>query len=253
MAAVALAVEPRRARGTSASGWRHQVDTSSGATTAASAARIAQLCAGCVADTGVDGAGVSLVTEQGHRGTVHATDDVAALIEEMQFTLGEGPCVDAASSRTPVLLDDLADGFVVAGGRWPGFLEGAASAGVRAAFAFPVRMGAIALGAVDLYRLTPGGLTTDEMGKALLATDAMALALLDLATSAQSFDDEGPLRSAYRLEVHAAAGMVSVQLGVSIEEALTHLRAAAYGQDRSVNDLADDVVAGRLRFPQEER
>ena len=253
MAAVALAVEPRRARGTSASGWRHQVDTSSGSTTAASAARIAQLCAGCVADTGVDGAGVSLVTEQGHRGTVHSTDDVAALIEELQFTLGEGPCVDAANSRSPVLLDDLNHRSVSADGRWPGFLEGAASAGVRATFAFPVRLGAIALGAVDLYRMTPGGLTTDQLEKALLATDAMALALLDLATSSDDFDDKGPLRSAYRLQVHAAAGMVSVQLGVPIEAALTQLRAAAYGQDRSVNDLADDVIAGRLRFPQEER
>ena len=71
-------------------------------------------------EAGVDGAGVALVTPQAHRGTVHATDAVATTIEELQFALGEGPCVDAAQQRSPVLLDELADRSHWSADRWPG-------------------------------------------------------------------------------------------------------------------------------------
>jgi hypothetical protein len=46
--------------------------------------------------------------------------------------------------------------------------------------------------------------------------------------------------------------MVKVQLGSTIEQALAHLRAVAFAQDRSVDDVAADVIEGRLRFPQED-
>ncbi len=129
---------------------------------------------------GVDGAGASLVTAAGSREGVYGSDEVATELETLQLTLGEGPCVDAASSHSPVLvpdLDDLAGGHT---GRWPAFCVEARSAGVRALFAFPLRIGAIAFGAVDLYRCTPGGLSDDQLGAALSAMDATALAVLDL-------------------------------------------------------------------------
>jgi hypothetical protein len=42
--------------------------------------------------------------------------------------------------------------------------------------------------------------------------------------------------------------MITVQLGVSAAVALTRLRAYAYAHDRRLRDVAEDVVARRLRF-----
>jgi hypothetical protein len=73
---------------------------------------------------------------------------------------------------------------------------------------------------MDLYRLTPGDLSTDQLRAALLAADEVLILLLDVATNADALPESRGSRSAYRLEVHAAAGMVKVQLATSIEHAL---------------------------------
>jgi hypothetical protein len=216
------------------------------------AGKVERLCRRTLTPAGVDGAGVALVTRNGHRATVCATDEVAAQIEEAQFTLGEGPCVDASSARSPVLIDDLTDRTHGVQDRWPGFLDHAAAAGVRAVFALPLRIGAVGFGAIDLYRLAPGPLGPGQLRAALLTADATALLLLDLATDSAALPAHDEGRSAFRFRVHGAAGMVKVQLGTTIEQALAHLRAVAFAEGRAVDDVAVDVIEGRLRFPQED-
>lgn len=213
---------------------------------------VARLCRTCVDSVGVDGGGVAIIGAGGHRGTVYATDDVAACIEDSQFLLGEGPCVDAATRRSPVLVEDINDRREGVQGRWPGFLETATRAGVRAIFAFPLRIGAISLGAMDLYRTTPGPMSRPQVRAALLAADATALAVLDAARGAPLDGGRGWQGVAARAVVHNAAGMVTVQAGVSIEDALVRLRATAYALGRSIDDVAEDIAHGRLRLAEED-
>ncbi|MFP5219072.1 MAG: GAF and ANTAR domain-containing protein [Actinomycetes bacterium] len=205
----------------------------------------------CVLAAGVDGGGVALVTAQGHRATVCATDEVAALVEDLQFLVGEGPCVDATANRSPVLVSDVEDRSEGVQDRWPAFLDGAAGAGVRAVFGFPLTIGAVPLGAMDLYRRTPGPLDPDELRAALLTADSATAVLLDLATGAPA-GNAAWLQPGLRFKVHGAAGMVSAQLGASIEQALVQLRAVAFADGRSVEEVADDVIAGKLTFPRED-
>jgi hypothetical protein len=214
--------------------------------------RVERLCRQALAPAGVDGAGVALVTRNGHRATVCSTDETAAQIEEAQFTLGEGPCVDASAGRSPVLVDDLTDRSHGVQDRWPGFLDHAAAAGVRAVFALPLRIGAVGFGAIDLYRRAPGPLGPGQLRAALLTTDAVALLLLDLVTDRAGLPEHDEGLPGARFRVHGAAGMVKVQLATTIEHALAQLRAVAFAQDRSVDDVAADVIEGRLRFPQED-
>ena len=211
-----------------------------------------RICDLCVTMLGVSGAGISLFTAAGNRGVVCATDDVAARIEELQVTLGEGPCVDAVRCAGPVLVPDLdrPDGVVVS--RWPGFMEGAGAVGVRAVFAFPLRIGAINLGALDLYRTTRGDLDADQVAGALMAADAAALALLDLGPAGGGFADDHSTRATYHLQVHQATGMVQAQLDVTTESAFAMLRARAFATGRPLVDIANDVVERRLRFTPED-
>jgi hypothetical protein len=222
----------------------------------APAGRTAQprrICDLCIATLGVTGAGISLSTPAGNSGVVCATDDVAARVEELQVTLGEGPCVDAIASGGPVLIPDLDEPDNVAVGRWPGFMDGARATGVRAVFAFPLRIGAIRLGAIDLYRTSSGELDAGQLAGALMAADAAALALLDLDPSGDVFADDQAARSTYHLEVHQATGMVQVQLDVTTDAAFALLRARAFASGRSLVEIATDVVERRLRFTPEDR
>jgi GAF domain-containing protein len=213
--------------------------------------RIASLC---VQMLNVSGAGISMVTPVGNRGVVCATDDVSARIEDLQFTLGEGPCVDAVSSGAPVLVADLEQPEDIAIDRWPAFIQSAADEGVKAIFAFPMRIGAISVGALDLYRDSPGDLTEAEISAGLLAADAAALALLRFDSERDdAFADDSEHRSTYQLQVHQATGMVQVQLGVKTEEAFLMLRARAFASGRSIADVAVDVVERRVRFSSEDR
>ena len=189
-----------------------------------------------------------MVTRSGHRGVVCATDETAARVEDLQMTLGEGPCVDAVSTGAHVFLDDLGTGA----DPWPGFLEGAAAAGVRAVFAFPLRIGSISIGALDLYRDEPGELAAPDVRAAHMAADAAAHAVLELGLDGGTFADDRESRSAYQMQVHQATGMVQEQLGIRTEEAFLLLRARAFASGRLVGDVATDVVARRLRFSTED-
>jgi GAF domain-containing protein len=201
----------------------------------------------------ISGAGISMVTKTGNRGVVCATDDVSARIEDLQLTLGEGPCVDAAEFGAPVMIPDLRTPDDIVLDRWPAFLEGAGAVGVRAVFAFPLRIGAINVGVLDAYRREPGPLRYGELRAALLAADAAALALLQIDPASDDlFSDDTDARSTYQLQVHQATGIAQVQLGVSTEEAFLMLRARAFALGRPLVDVATDVVARRLRFSVED-
>jgi len=210
------------------------------------------LCAVCVDVLPITGAGLSLITDSGHVGTVAASSPVTARVDELQFTLGEGPCVEAFQLGGPVLEPDL---NAATAARWPGFAPAAIKAGVRAAFAFPLQVGAFRLGALNLFRDSEGSLTAEEIADALLLADAATRILLDL--EAESATGEVPAElddpAMWQVEVHQATGMIMAQLNVRVDEAFVRLRAHAYATDRPLGEVARDVVARRLRLDGEDR
>lgn len=209
--------------------------------------RTKRLCEVCVEVTGTSGGGIVLMSDNFPRGPVWTTDGVSARLEDLQFELGEGPCVDAHDQDRPVLEPELAR---PAAPRWLGFSALAVEAGARAVFGFPLRLGAVRLGALSLYRDAPGPLTDDQHADALVLADVAARAVLVLQVDAP----EGTLARALTADadfhhvLHQASGMVSVQLGVTVGEALVRLQAHAFGNGRPLAEVARDVVVRRLRF-----
>jgi hypothetical protein len=203
----------------------------------------ASLAAACVRSLSVTGVGLALMTDDGPAGIVAATDGAARELEELQFTLGEGPCVDASGTGRPVLQPDLA---ATAPLRWPAFAGGALEAGVRAVFAFPLRVGAIRVGVLDLYRDRAGPLSADELTEALSFADAATLVLLDAQAGSPVLVPVPVLDD--RAEVHQATGVVSVQAAVGLAEALVLLRARAFADPQPLGDLARKVLAGTVDF-----
>jgi hypothetical protein len=207
----------------------------------------ARLCGACPGIVGVNGAGVMLMSGDLPRGSLCTTDEVSQLIEELQYTLGEGPCVDAYRQDQVVAEPDLADPVTR---RWPAFTPPALRAGVRAVFGFPLRSGTVHLGALNLYRDSPGPLTGDQHADALVLAEVAARWVLEAQAGAPPDTVAAELEAGadFHFAVHNAAGMVSVQEGISVAEALIRLRAFAFSSDRLLADVARDVIARRLRL-----
>jgi hypothetical protein len=172
-----------------------------------------------------------------------ASDPWAANLAELQYTVGEGPGVEAFGGGSPVLVSDLSVEQV----RWPGFAQAALAVGVGAVFAFPLRFGAIALGTLELVRRRPGGLTSAERRDAALAADLATAALLRHTREAERAGHEfAPRPVASYQDVNVATGMLAAQLQITLDDAFARLRAHAFGRNRSVLDVARDLLERRI-------
>lgn len=201
---------------------------------------------------GVTGTGIMLFAGEVPVGSVCTASHVSAVLEELQFTLGEGPCVDAYKLDRPILEPDLA---APAEPRWLGFTGPALEVGVRAIFGFPVGVGAVRLGALNLYVDRPGPLTDDQHADALIFADVAAEYMLAIQSGETGDGLAADLEqgSNFHYVVHQAAGMISAQLGTSIADALVRLRSHAFSIHRPLKDVAADVVRRHLRFEEGDR
>ena len=219
-------------------------------------------CADALAAAGV---GLSINRNHDPREPVLASAPAAEELEELQFTLGQGPCIDAVAGHGPVLAHDLSQPD--SRWRWPQFAPAAAERGVRGLFAFPVAVGAAQVGVLGVYRLQAGPLSADELADGLVFADTLMMLALDersgvgpaaagaldatvtdAATDAVTYAVTDAMVAVRQARVHQATGMVAAQLGVGMPDALAALRARAYVSGRRLSDVAADVLARRIRF-----
>jgi hypothetical protein len=205
---------------------------------------VAALCRAAARWLGVDGASVTAVSGLGAREPLFASDELSALLEELLLTTGEGPGEEDFRFGSPMLVPDLE----LVAARWPGFVSAAVAAGVRAVFALPLQAGAIRVGVLSLYRALPGPLNSGELADSLVFAGFALQMVLDAAAGISGSPEYRGLDGLAdsRAEVYQATGMISVQLGVSLEEAFARLRAHAFATGTALGAVADDVVSRKL-------
>jgi ANTAR domain/GAF domain len=205
------------------------------------------LCAASASFVRVAGAGIVLVAGGRTLGSVCASDPMTEAVEDIQFSLGEGPGMDAFRQKSPIFVPDLASPEVT---RWSGFREAALRAGVCAVFGFPMLVGPVCIGALNLYHDRAGELTSDQIADAA----AVAQVATETVMGWQAAAAVGSL--AWQLEqvpthqavIHQASGMIAVQIGISVEDGLDLLRAHAFAEGHPLSSVAEAVVTRRLRF-----
>ena len=216
-----------------------------------------RLCTACVDLFDVDAAAISLIFDGANTATLGASSDPARVLDELQFTLGEGPCLDSVTSRAPVLVADLTDQNET---RWPAYGMALLAHEVRSVHAMPVVLAGEYVGALDLYRHRTGALTVDELAGALVAAELAEVPLLDLLGGDMRASVEAPESDAWtelnrltRVEISQATGMLIAQLNVSAAEALARLRAYAYATGRSATAVARDILDYKIELEVDER
>jgi hypothetical protein len=210
------------------------------------------LCEACVTLFDIDAAAISLVFAGAASGTLGSSGAAARAYDELQFTFGEGPCLDSVSTRAPVLIADLAK---PSNGRWPAYAPAMLNYRIRGIFAIPVVVAGEYVGALDLFRTQPGELPRDELAGAVVAAELASAPWLDVMDSDLQAAVSDPKSNAWadfnvlsRTEVSQATGMLVAQLEIEPAEALVRLRAHAYATNHSVTYVARDILNRRLRL-----
>ncbi|GAA1836888.1 GAF and ANTAR domain-containing protein [Agromyces salentinus] len=191
----------------------------------------------------VTGASVSTLGDLLGSETLAATDEFSAHMDEVQFDLGEGPCWDAMRSARPVLMPDVRTG---APASWPSFAAAIDSERLGSLFAFPLRLGPLRIGAIDLYSVKPVRFDRDQARQAGAMAEVVSRQVLRHALEGvEAAERPSPLS---RRVIHQATGFVLAQLDVSPEDARLVIQGHAFATSRSMMEVATDIVEGRLRF-----
>jgi hypothetical protein len=209
-----------------------------------------RLCVAAMHDLRLSGVAVTLMTRGGFQAVAGASDDKSRDLEEMQFSLGEGPGCDAFTSGRPVLVPELESAFV----RWPGYVPASLRTGIHAAYTFPLQLGAMRFGVLTFYADRASTLGAPELTLCMIFAEIATELLLE-SSAAGPTDGTGSggseLRSAlhFRTEIYQAQGMVMAALEVSLIEALARMRAHAFSTGQNLNDLALGIIDGSILLP----
>lgn len=179
----------------------------------------------------VTGAGVTLISPGVAPRYIAASNSAALRFERLQTELGQGPCLTAYRTGEPVAVPDLA-----VDSRFPGFGPAALAAGMRAVFTFPLRHGDGRLGALDLYRETPGMLSGDEMAAAQVLADVTAAYLINAEARQQALDVSDRFRAS---ALHDA--LTGLPNRVLLAQRLEHLALRARRSDQTAAVLFADL------------
>jgi hypothetical protein len=201
--------------------------------------RLAHACAQVLP---VDGAGIGLFFSGGRRLPLGASDAVSGEAERLQFTLGDGPCLAAHAAGEPVVADEAA-----LRSRWPAFHDALlARTSIRGTVSLPLGGGLGTIGALDLYLVPPHEAAEVSLPDARAVAAEVAAALrVDGRNGGRS---DGPAwldtpAAGRRSLVWQAMGFVNSALGLSSPDALALLRAHAYAEGSSLDELAVRVVS----------
>lgn len=201
-----------------------------------------RLCRAVTRDLDLAGAAVTLIPGPDSHTVAAASSAAARHDEELQFDAGEGPTRDAYRDCQPVLVTNLEK----AAGRWPGFTAAALEAGLSATFSLPLQVGAARVGALSLYWHRPLQPVDTDLRTALVFADLATELLLDDCVDDASTGLGPALDLGLDMQAHVyqAQGMVMVDLGVRLPEALARMRAEAFATDQTLASLASRIIDG---------
>jgi transcriptional regulator with GAF, ATPase, and Fis domain len=190
----------------------------------------------------VDAAGLLLADPRGELRVVAASSEAARLLELFQLQNDQGPCLDCFRSGRPVSAADL----TAEARRWPRFAPAAQQAGFAAVQALPMRLREQVIGALNLFRTTPGAFDPAgiRIGQAL--ADVATISLLQERSMRHSDTLNEQLQTALnsRVVIEQAKGKLAERHGLDMDQAFAILREHARTRNLRLSELAQAFVEG---------
>lgn len=192
----------------------------------------------------VAGAGVMVEDDEGHLRFLSTSDETLRTLEQLQVELGEGPCLMAFRKGEQVIASDLRTDP-----RFEEFGGLAVAAGMLAVYSFPMTQAGTTIGAMNLYRASPGPLSEEQ---ALIGQTFADVASAFIVHARE--DDHRALLNHQlqraldsRVLIEQAKGYVMARCDVDASTAFTALRRHARNNSMRLDDVAEAVLAGDLQ------
>jgi GAF domain-containing protein len=197
----------------------------------------------CVDVLDVDAAGIMLAAPDGELSLMTSSSEAMRLVELFELQAREGPCQDCFRSGQPVVNQDLTDDA-----RWPRFAAVAVGEGFRAADAIPMRLRSRVIGALNLFRSTPGSLTDDDVAAAQALADIATIAIVQhqAALDAQLLNKQLTEALTSRIVIEQSKGMIAERRRLPMDAAFAALRHHARNNNLRLADVARTIVDGSL-------
>ncbi|WTW95883.1 GAF and ANTAR domain-containing protein [Streptomycetaceae bacterium NBC_01309] len=205
----------------------------------------------CVGMLGVSAAGVLLADPNGDLRVMAASDERVRLLELFQLQNDEGPCLECYRTGAPVTVADLA----TQADRWPRFVTEARRSGYTAVQALPMRLRHEVVGALNLFRTTPGEFDTVDTQIAQALADVATISLLQQRSTHRSDVLNEQLQNALssRVLIEQAKGKLAERHNIDMEQAFTTLRGYARSHNRRLSDVARAFIDGTETLTTPER
>lgn len=201
------------------------------------------LASRCVELLDAAAAGILLADSSGHLRVLASSSDAVDLLELFQVQNDEGPCMDAYTTGTIVVTDDLA-----ADSRWPKFAAESLAAGFPAVCAIPMRVRSDVIGCVNLFVVEPRQLTDDDVRLGQALSDIACIAIFQQRATQSSAAREEQLQDALnsRVVIEQAKGIIGERGDMRMDEAFARLRRYARSNNLRLADVAAGVVAATV-------
>ncbi|WP_460656581.1 GAF and ANTAR domain-containing protein [Kribbella endophytica] len=183
---------------------------------------------------GIDHVSISLTSHHGQIETLAPTDQVAITLDEIQYAVGEGPCLEAALRDPWVQVDDLA-----ADARWPAYgARAAGEFGIGSQLAFQFRAQPHARGALNLYANKAHAIDMDTR-----QVGAMFARLAAIALGWSRHDETLSRALGSREQIGQAVGIVMERYKLDPDRAFSFLARTSQTANVKLHDVAAALIA----------
>lgn len=202
-----------------------------------------------VALVDADAGGIMLSNRHGGLEVLAASSHATRLVELFELQNEEGPCLDAFRTGRPVTPTGPAEMLA----SWPSFTPRLAAAGFASAQAIPMRLRSEVIGALNLFRSSPGALSDSDLKLVRALADVATVGILQqrVITAGSLLAEQLQEALDSRVLIEQAKGIIAERAGTSIETAFTMIRNHARRTGAPLRVVVAAVISGELRPPLE--
>jgi len=185
-------------------------------------------------------AGLMLADDNGELSVVAATSEESRLVEMMQLSSGNGPCLEAFATGQVVTVGDIG----VEASRWPEFAAEALAQGFLSIHAVPMRLRGSVIGTLNLFRSEVGTLDESDAAAARGLADVATIGILQERAIRESQVAREQLQNALdsRVVIEQAKGVIAQTRGLDMDSAFSELRRHSRSSGQNLRDVAAQVV-----------
>lgn len=196
----------------------------------------------CTEALRAESGGVLLESPDGTLDLAAATSPKMRELEDLEMRHEEGPCLEAYQTIEQVLAEDLREQV----DRWPRTAPKAMEIGLLAAYAFPLRWRDDCIGALNLYRESPGPFRDHDVRLAQAFADVAAIGIIHNRKLNSAEQRAGQLQTALdsRVVIERATGILTERYGMELQEAFETIRQYARSHNRKLREVCQEIVDG---------